>query len=102
MGTDSLSWFALGAALTVAGLLVSLLVWRRRGAGPGLRACAWALVPVAAALTGLLRLVADIAEAIGGWAARLVFSPAVWLGVVVAGAAVVLWVAGTAISARTQ
>jgi hypothetical protein len=102
MGSDSLSWFALGAALTVAGLLLAVLVWRRRGAGAGLRTTGWALVPVAAALTGVLRLLADIADALARWATRLVFSPAVWLGMVVAGVAVLLWLAGTAISARSR
>ena len=100
-GTDSLTWLALGAALTVAGLLVAVLVWSRRGPGPGLRTAGWALLPLAAALTGLLRLVAEIADAVGSWAARLVFSPEVWLGVVVAGVAVLLWLAGRVLSARS-
>ncbi len=100
-GTDSLTWLALGATLTVAGLLAAALVWSRRGAGRGLRVAAWALLPLAAALTGLLRLVADIVDAVARWATRLVFSPSVWLGVVVAGLAVVLWVLGRAVSARS-
>ncbi len=101
-GTDSLTWLALGAALTVAGLLASVLVWSRRGAGRGLRVAAWSLLPLAAALTGLLRLLAEIADALGDWAVRLVFSPSVWLGVVVAGVAVVLWVVGGLVQARTR
>jgi hypothetical protein len=99
--TDSLSWLALGAALTVAGLLAAALVWTRRGPGPGLRTAAWALLPVAAALTGLLRLLAEIADALADWAARLVFSPTVWLGVVVLGLAAVLWLAGRVVTARS-
>jgi hypothetical protein len=100
-GTDSLTWLALGAALTVAGLLVAVLVWSRRGPGRGLRVAGWALLPLAAALTGLLRLAADIVDAVGRWATRLVFSPTVWLGVVVAGVAVLLWVVGGLLSARS-
>ncbi|GAA1911243.1 hypothetical protein [Nocardioides marmoribigeumensis] len=99
---DSVSWVALGSALTLAGLLVSVLVWSRRGAGPGLRAVAWSLLPLAAALTGILRLAGDVVDAVGRWAVRLVLSPVVWLGVVVAGLAVVLWLVGTVVSARTQ
>jgi hypothetical protein len=99
--TDSLSWLALGAALTVAGLLAAALVWTRRGPGPGLRTAAWALLPVAAALTGLLRLLAEIADALADWAARLVFSPTVWLGIVVLGLAAVLWLAGRVVTARS-
>ena len=101
-GTDSLTWLALGTALTLAGLLATVLVWSRRGAGHGLRAAAWSLLPLAAALTGLLRLLAEIADALTDWAVRLVFSPSVWLGVVVAGAAVVLWVVGGVVLARQR
>jgi hypothetical protein len=101
-GTDSLTWLALGTALTVAGLVAAVLVWSRRGPGPGLRVAAWALLPLAAALTGLLQLVAEIADAVGRWAGRLVFSPSMWLGVVVAGLAVVLWLAGRVLSGRSR
>ncbi|MFC7745191.1 hypothetical protein ACFQXA_36345 [Nocardiopsis composta] len=34
----------LGAAITIVGLLISWLVWRRRGAAAGLRGVAWSLV----------------------------------------------------------
>ncbi len=100
-GTDSLSWLALGAALTVAGLLAAALVWTRRGPGRGLRVAGWALLPLAAALTGVLRLLGEVADAVGSWATRLVFSPAVWLGVVVAGVGVALWLVGGVLVARS-
>jgi hypothetical protein len=99
---DSVSWVAFGAALTIAGLLAAVLVGKRRGPGPGLRTAGWALLPLAAGLTGVLRLAGDIVDAVGRWAVRLVFSPSVWLGVVVAGAGAVLWLAGTAVSARSR
>jgi hypothetical protein len=99
---DSVSWVAFGAALTVAGLLAAVLVGRRRGPGPGLKTAGWALLPLAAGLTGVLRLAGDIVDSIGRWAVRLVFSPSVWLGFVVAGVGGVLWLAGTAISARSR
>ena len=99
---DSVSWVAFGAALTTAGLLAAVLVGKRRGPGPGLRTAGWALLPLAAGLTGVLRLAGDIVDSVGRWAVRLVFSPSVWLGVVVAGVGIVLWLAGTAISARSR
>ena len=49
-------------------------------------------MPVAAWLTGTLRLVASIVDDVGTWATRLVLSPTVWVGIVVAAVAVVLWV----------
>ncbi|MFW5419052.1 cellulose synthase [Nocardiopsis sp. CNT-189] len=90
----------LGAAITIVGLLISWLVWRRRGAAAGLRGVAWSLVPLAAGLLGLMatlwRAVADIAGILAG----LLFNPMVWAGVVVAGIAAVLFVASGFMRAR--
>jgi heme exporter protein D len=89
---DAVTWQALGLALTVVGLLASVVVWRRRGATSGLRAVAWSLLPLAAGLTGVLRLFWQIGVDIAAWAVRVVLSPIVWLGVVVAGVSLVLFV----------
>jgi hypothetical protein len=89
---DTATWQALGLALTLVGLGISAVVWARKGALSGLRAVAWSLLPLAAGLTGLLRLGWTVADAIGNWAVRLVFSPAVWLGVAIASVSVVLFV----------
>ena len=89
---DAVTWQALGLALTVVGLLASIVVWRRRGATSGLRAVAWSLLPLAAGLSGVLRLLWQIGADIAGWAVRVVLSPIVWLGVVVAGVSLVLFV----------
>ncbi len=89
---DATTWNALGLTLTLLGLVASALVWRRHGAGSGLRAVAWSLLPLAAALTGVLRLLAEIVGDVGDWALRLVFSPVVWAGICLAGLAVVLYV----------
>lgn len=88
---DSTTWAALALVLTVLGAAWSWIAWRRRGLAAGLRALAWTLVPVAAWLTGTLKLAANILNDVIDWAARLVFSPTVWLGIIVAGVAVVLW-----------
>ena len=97
---DSSTWQALGLTLTVVGLLLSVLLWRRRGPAPGLRGVAWALLPAAAGLTGTLRLLWDIGDSIVNWAVRLVFSPVVWLGIVLAGVSVVLFGVSGAMRAR--
>jgi hypothetical protein len=91
-GFDGATWQALGLTVTLVGLVVTALVWRRRGPASGLRALAWSLLPLAAGLTGVLRLAWDIADSVGSWAARLVFSPVVWLGLLVAGVSAVLFV----------
>ena len=100
MSLDSATWAALALVLTVLGAALSCLAWRRVVSAAGLRGLAWTLVPVAAWLTGTLKLAANIVDDVTDWAAQLVFSPSVWLGIVVAGAAVVLWFVSGAMLAR--
>jgi len=88
---DGATWQALGLVLTLCGLLVSAIVWVRSGPARGLRAVAWSLLPLAAGLTGVLRLGWEVGDAVVRWAARLVFSPVVWLGLVVAAVSAVLF-----------
>ena len=83
-GIDVATWQALGLLLTLLGLGVSALLWARRGPAVGLRAVAWSLLPLAAALTGTLRLIWVVLGATVHWATRLVFSPVVWLGLLLA------------------
>ena len=73
--------------LTILGAALSWVAWRRRGLAAGLRGLAWTLLPVAAWLTGTLKLVVNIVNDVVSWATRLVFSPAVWAGIIVAAAA---------------
>jgi hypothetical protein len=97
---DATTWQALGVTLTVVGLVISLLVWRRRGAGSGLRGVAWSLLPAAAGFTGTLRLLWEIGDSVVRWATRLVFSPLMWFGIALAGASVVLFGVSAAVRAR--
>jgi uncharacterized membrane protein len=99
---DSATWQALGLVLTLAGLVVSVLVWHRAGAGRGLQAVGLSLLPLAAGLTGVLRLAWEILDSVLRWAARLVFSPVVWLGLVVAVVALVLSLAGGVVRRRSS
>ena len=91
-GFDSATWQALGLTVTLLGLVVTALVWRRRGPVSGLRALAWSLLPLAAGLTGVLRLAWDVADLVVEWVVHLIFSPVVWLGVIVAGVSATLFV----------
>ncbi len=88
---DSVTWQVLALLLTVVGLAISVLLWRTRGPAAGTRGLAWSLLPLAAYLTGVLRLVWEIADALVDWAVRLVFSPMVWLGIALAGVSVMLF-----------
>jgi hypothetical protein len=97
---DSSTWQAFGAMLTVLGLVLSVLLWKRRGPASGVRGVAWSLLPLAAGLTGSLKLLWEIGDSIVSWAVRLVFSPVVWLGIAVAGVSLVLFAVSAAMRAR--
>jgi hypothetical protein len=88
---NSISWLPLAGGLTLLGLILSWVAWRRRGAAAGLRGVAWSLLPLAAYLTGAIKMLWQMGAAIGDFAASFVFSPRVWAGVVVALAAGVLF-----------
>lgn len=100
MTLDTATWAALTLTLTLIGGLLTVRAWRRRGVAAGIRGLAWTLVPVAAWLTGMLRLATDVLDAVVTWAARLVFSPVVWVGVVVAGVSALLFVTSSLMKAR--
>jgi hypothetical protein len=97
---DSTTWAALALVLTLIGAGLSWVAFRRRGTAAGVRGLAWTLIPVAAWLTGTLKLAGNIIDDVGNWATRLVFSPSVWLGVAVAGVAGVLWVVSGTMRSR--
>ena len=100
MNIDTSTWQALGALLSVLGLLLSVVLWKRRGPASGVRGVAWSLLPAAAGLTGTLRLLWEIGDSVVSWAVRLVFSPVVWLGVAMAGLSLVLFAVSAAMRAR--
>ena len=97
---DDTTWTALALILTILGAGYTWMAWRRSGLAAGMRGLAWTLLPVAAWLTGSLKLVAGILEDVISWAAKLVFSPVVWLGIVIAGVAAALWVLSGVMRAR--
>lgn len=89
---DTFTWQALTAVLTLLGLAGTVAFWRRRGPASGLRVLALALLPVAAYLTGTLRLIWEVGDAVVSWALRFTFSPAVWLGLGLVALSVTLFV----------
>jgi hypothetical protein len=97
---DATTWQAVGVTLTVVGVLLSLLLWRRRGPASGLRGIAWSLLPAAAGLTGTLKLIWDIGDEVLHWATRLVFSPVVWAGITLLGCSLVLFALTAAMRSR--
>ena len=92
VNVDSTTWAALALVLTIVGAALTWVAYRQRGLAAGVRGLAWTLVPVAAWLTGTLKLAGNILDDVSSWAARLVFSPAVWVGIIVAGTSAGLFV----------
>ena len=97
---DDVAWGALTLGLTLLGGVYTWFAYKRRGLGAGLRGAGLTLLPLAAYLTKTLEMFGEIAGSVADWATDLVFSPRVWLGVVVAGVAGVLYVAGRALERR--
>ncbi|MDO9454856.1 hypothetical protein [Nocardioides sp.] len=97
---DDASYGALALALTLVAGVYTWFAYQRRGLGAGLKGAGITVLPIAAYLTRTLRMFAEIGEAIGDWAARLAFSPVVWVGIVLAGVGVVLFGAGRVVDAR--
>jgi hypothetical protein len=77
--------------VTLAGLVLSAIAWRKKGARSGIRGIAWSLLPIAAWLTHSLRLLGRIVSAIVSFAGGFVFSPGAWLGVILVGASALLF-----------
>uniref|UniRef100_UPI001C5E5659 cellulose synthase n=1 Tax=Nonomuraea rhizosphaerae TaxID=2665663 RepID=UPI001C5E5659 len=92
MDFNQIAWLPLCVGVTIAGLVLSFLAFRRRGAAAGMRTTAWALLPLAAYLTGALQALWTIGTTIVGFVTSLVFNPVVWAGVAVTGLSVVLFV----------
>jgi hypothetical protein len=89
---DQIVSLPLCAGLTGLGLVLSYFVMRRRGLGAGLRGAAWSLLPLAAYLTGAVKMFWKIGVAIADFAKGFVFSTEVWAGIAVAALAAVLFV----------
>ena len=89
---DDVAWGALALSLTLLGGIWTWFAYRRRGFAAGLRGAAFTLLPLAAYLTKTLQMLGEVGDAVADWATSLVFSPQVWLGIVIAGVAGVLFV----------
>jgi hypothetical protein len=97
---DEVTWGALTLTLTAIGAVWTWFAFRRRGVAAGLRGAAFTLLPPAAFLTGTLEMFTEIGGSVADWATHLVFSPVVWLGIVLAGVSVVLFGVSGALRAR--
>lgn len=86
----SAGWASLAIVLSGLGALYTRSAWRRHGLRGLTRGLAITLLPIAAWLTGTLRLFAVVADWFAGWATGLILSPSVILGTVLAVVSVAL------------
>jgi hypothetical protein len=93
-GYSSVFWLALCTSLTALGLVLTVLIGRRRSVRAMLHGTAWSLIPIAAYMTGSTLMFWRIGEAIGNFATSFAFSTLRWAGIGVAALAVVLFLAG--------
>ena len=91
---DETTWGALALVLTLLGGAGTVWAFRNRGAAVGLRALAVTLLVPAAWATGTLQMFSAMVGAVVDWVTDFVFSPMSWIGIILAGLAVVLYVAG--------
>jgi hypothetical protein len=99
---DDVSWGALALSLTVLGGIYTWWALRHRGITAAVRAGGITLLPLAAWMTGLLEVFGDVADSFAHWFTRLVFSPMVWLGMIVFFVAAVLIGGANAVSRRVD
>jgi hypothetical protein len=97
---DDAAWGALALSLTVLGGIYTWFAFRSRGFVAGLRGVGFTIIPVALLLTDTLQLVTDIGGAIGDWFVDFAFSPAAWLGIILAVLSVTCFVAAGFLSER--
>ena len=95
-----MSWLALTLTCTLLAGAWTVHAARHRGAASALRGAGITLAFPALYLTDTLGTLGDIGGEIASWATRLVFSPSVWLGVVLAGISALLLGASSVLRSR--
>jgi hypothetical protein len=86
--------------LTLLGVIATGIAWRRGNKGRVVQGVGLALAPVALYFSGVLRLLWNGIVAVGSWAAKIIFSPAVWFGLSLLALCLVLWVVGGFLARR--
>jgi hypothetical protein len=99
---NDVSWGALALSLTVLGGIYTWWALRHRGVTAAVRGAGLTLLPLAAWMTGLLSVFGDVVDTFSNWFAHLIFSPRVWLGMIVFFVAFVLVGAANVVSRRVD
>src|SRR5215468_9675809 len=92
-GYSNVFWLALCASLTALGLVLTVVIGRKRSTRAMLHGAAWSLIPIAAYMTGSTLMLWKIGAAIGAFGSAFVVSTLRWAGIGVLGLIVVLFLA---------
>lgn len=93
--------WALAISLATFAGIYTFLAWRGRRMAAVVRGLGLVVLPFGLLFTGTLTLGMRIVDAVTLWATRLVFSPMMWIGVVLLGVSVALLVGGRALARRS-
>ena len=102
MSFSQIPWLLLCGGLTAVGLIGSWFTLRRRGPRAAARVLAWALLPIALYLVGILQVLWRFGVAIGDFFSGLAFSPKVYIGLIIAGISVLLFFVTGGLRSRTR
>ena len=97
---DEAAWGALTLSLTLLGGIYTWFAFRSRGFVAGLRGVGFTIIPVALLLTDTLEMATRIGSAVGSWVGHFAFSPASWLGIILAVVSVGCFVAAGFLAER--
>jgi hypothetical protein len=95
-------WWPVAGALTLVGLVLTVLLWRRRGAGAGMRMLGVSLLPGAIVLVGLQGVLKELWKSVFRFATNLLFSPQIWVGVGMGVLAVLCILIGNRLTVRRR
>jgi hypothetical protein len=94
------AWWPWAGAMTVLLLVLTVVTWRKRGAGTGLKLLGVSLLPMAAILLGLQHTLRLVVTAVWDFIRQFVGITTAWIGLGMAALGVLLYLLGGAINAR--
>ena len=94
------AWWPWAGAMTVLLLVLTVVTWRKRGAGTGLKLLGVSFLPMAAIMLGLQRTLQLVVTAVWDFIRQFVGITTAWIGLGMAALGVLLYLLGGAINAR--
>ena len=100
MQVFGVEWWPVAGVLTVIGLVLTVLLWRRRGPGAGMRMLGVSFLPGAIVLIGLQDVLKELWKSLARFVTNILFAPQIWVGLGMAAAGVVCLIIGNRLTVR--